>query len=69
MNFTEKLHEIKKIQDKLEKNDISLEEAMKEFEFGIKLIGECKTTLEEAAQRVSILTHSGPETYNGRDDK
>lgn len=68
MNFTEKLEKINEIQKNLEKNNISLEDAMEEFENGIKLIKECKAILDSASQKVNILTEDGEVEFKGRKD-
>ena len=56
MNFSEKMNELDKILKKLEGDAVPLEEALAEFERGIGLVRECKTFLDEARQRVKILT-------------
>lgn len=68
MNFTEKLEKINEIQKNLEKNNISLEDAMEEFENGIKLIKECKAILDSASQKVNILTEDGEVEFKDRKD-
>ena len=68
MNFTEKMEKINEIQKNLEKNNISLEEAMEEFQNGIKLIKECKAILDSASQKVNILTEEGEVEFKGRKD-
>ena len=53
--FEDKLNELKKIVDELETNNISLDESLKQFETGIKLIEDCHKQLEEFQRRISIL--------------
>ncbi len=48
-----RLEEIVKI---LEQGNASLEESISLFEEGIKITGECNKTLENAKQKISILT-------------
>jgi exodeoxyribonuclease VII small subunit len=40
---------------RLEKGDLPLEQALKEFEHGVKLTRQCQTALQEAEQKVEIL--------------
>lgn len=59
MNFSEKMNELDRILKNLEGETVSLEEALAEFEKGIGLIRECRRYLEEARQKVSMLTENG----------
>ena len=59
MNCTEKMAELDKIVRNLEGENTSLENALTEFERGISLVRECKLFLEEAKQKVTILTDDG----------
>jgi len=61
MNFSEKMTELEKILKKLESENIPLEESLSDFEHGVKLIKECRTFLEDAKQKVTILTDSGEQ--------
>ena len=49
------LQELESVVEQLETGDLSLEEALKQFERGIKLARKCQTTLKEAEQKVEIL--------------
>ncbi len=64
MNFSEKMSELDGILKKLEGDSVSIEDSLAEFERGISLVRECRTYLEEARQKVSILTESGVEPFN-----
>lgn len=68
MNFTKKMEEIEKTLKLLESDSIPLEEAILEFEKGIGLIKDCKIFLEQAKQKVSILTDDGETLFNDRKD-
>ncbi len=59
MNFSEKMTELDKILRRLEGDNILLEEALSDFERGIVLIRECRSFLEEAKQKVTLLTEEG----------
>ena len=53
--FEEDLSELEKIAQSLDKGDLSLEDAIKKFEVGIKLSKECTEKLEKAEKRINIL--------------
>lgn len=59
MNFSEKMSELDKILRRLEGEALPLEEALSEFEKGIGLVRECRAYLEEAKQKVALLTDDG----------
>ena len=48
VNFEASLQKLKKIIEKLEDGDISLEESVKSFEEGIGLVKECQKQLSQA---------------------
>lgn len=62
MNFSEKMNELDKILRNLEGDSVSLEEALAEFEKGIGLVRECRLYLEEARQKVTMLTEDGEKS-------
>ncbi|MEG1502020.1 MAG: exodeoxyribonuclease VII small subunit [Synergistaceae bacterium] len=66
MNFTQKMQELDKVLQKIDDNNITLEDAMQEFESGIKLIKECKTYLDNASQKVKILTDESEIDFKER---
>lgn len=45
-NIQKSLEELNKIVEKLDKKDINVEEALKEFKKGVSLIKDCKSKLE-----------------------
>ena len=49
------LEELEALVTRLEGGDLSLEQALKEFERGVKLTRECQTALKDAEQKVEIL--------------
>ena len=49
------LTELEEIVELLEEGDIPLEEALKQFEKGVKLSRDCQTALQAAEQRVQVL--------------
>ena len=56
MNFEQSMMRLEEIVATLERGDISLEDAMKLFEEGSKLMRVCSTALDEAEQKVVLLT-------------
>ena len=52
MNLDEKLVKLKEITDKLEDNNVSLDEGIKLFEEGSKLAKECFTALNEVKGKI-----------------
>jgi exodeoxyribonuclease VII small subunit len=54
-NFEESLKKLDEIVDSLENNDLTLEDAVKKFEEGIKLSKFCAEKLDEAEQKISVL--------------
>ena len=56
--FEDSINELEEIVEKLEKGDCPLDEAVKLFEKGVKLSNECHKTLNEAEQKIKILTET-----------
>ncbi len=54
-DFEKSLVRLEEVVKRLENTDLSLDEAMKLFEEGVKLSRECQKQLEEAEGRVEIL--------------
>ena len=54
-DFEKSLARLEEVVKRLENTDLSLDEAMKLFEEGVKLSRECQKQLEEAEGRVEIL--------------
>jgi exodeoxyribonuclease VII small subunit len=55
-NFEESLSELQQIAHDLEEGSLGLEESLRRFERGITLLRLCYRTLEQAEQRIEILT-------------
>jgi exodeoxyribonuclease VII small subunit len=49
------LEELEALVTRLEAGDLPLEQALKEFEHGVKLTRRCQAALQEAEQKVEIL--------------
>lgn len=54
-NFEKSLARLEEVVKRLESTDLSLDEAMKLFEEGVKLSHDCQKQLEEAEGKVEIL--------------
>ena len=59
LNFEDSLAKLEGIVDALEDNDVSLEESVKKFEEGIKLVKDCQSQLKEAELKVNKLMGDG----------
>jgi len=67
INFEQSLKQLETLVESLETGNLNLEESLKSFEKGIKITRDCQTALNEAEQRVQILTNSpngGAETVD-----
>ena len=54
-NFEELMVKLEEITNKLEKEQLSLDESVKLFEEGMKISKECNSKLEDAEKRITIL--------------
>jgi exodeoxyribonuclease VII small subunit len=54
-NLEKSLAELETLVTRLEGGELSLEQALKEFERGVKLTRQCQTALKDAEQKVEIL--------------
>ena len=55
LTFEQALEQLENIVEALEKGDVALDESMKLFEEGTKLVGKCNAMLKEAEQKVAVL--------------
>lgn len=60
VGFEQALHELESLVETMEKGDMELEDALKSFERGVVLARQCGDILNQAEQRVQIL--SGKES-------
>ena len=65
-HFEDNLSELETIVTQLESNQLSLEDALKAFEKGVKLSQDCQSVLTQAEQKVQILleTNDGERLEN-----
>lgn len=54
-NFEHNLQELETLVESMESGELSLDEALKHFEKGIKTVRSCQEALSAAEQRVQIL--------------
>ncbi|HNX80778.1 MAG TPA: exodeoxyribonuclease VII small subunit [Candidatus Omnitrophota bacterium] len=55
IKFEEALKKLEKIVDDLERGDLSLDEALKKYQEGIELSGQCSARLAGAKKKIEIL--------------
>ena len=63
-DFESSIKSLELIVDKLNDSNTSLEESLELFEKGIKLSKDCTKTLENARQRIILLTEKENEEIN-----
>ena len=62
MSFEKCLSELQKLVQELERNDISLEQSVENFEKGIKVAKYCERKLKDAEDKVkAILDQTDPQ--------
>ncbi len=62
MSFSTQIEALQSIVKRLESEPMPLEEAMGLYEEGIKRVSECKAFLEQARQKVILLSGSEEDT-------
>jgi exodeoxyribonuclease VII small subunit len=60
-DFEQALADLEETVEKLERGELPLEEALKQFERGIGLARNCQQALKQAEQKVEILLQKTPE--------
>lgn len=60
-SFEQSLSDLEVLVNKMEAGDLSLDESLGAFEEGVKLTRECQKMLDEAEQKVRILTEQDGE--------
>ncbi len=56
INFEKALRELETLVESMEQGDLSLEDSLKAFERGVELTRTCQKSLDEAEQKVELLT-------------
>ena len=71
-DFERALAELEATVDRLEHGELSLEEALKQFERGVALARDCQAALKQAEQKVEILLQktpdAAPESFEPEDE-
>jgi exodeoxyribonuclease VII small subunit len=72
LDFEKALEELEATVEKLEHGDLSLEDALQQFERGVALARVCQASLKQAEQKVEILlqrsTDAAPEPFEPGDE-
>ena len=61
LNFESAIKELEGLVERMEQGEITLEESLQNFERGIELTRACQKALQEAEQKVQILTQQNGE--------
>ena len=69
MAFGENLERLDEVLRRLESDPMPLDEALDAFEQGVSLVRESRRILEEAEQRVTLLTREGEIPFAGVGEK
>ncbi len=62
IHFEQSISELEEIVRLLEKGELTLEESLKHFEKGIGLARKCQDVLNQAEQKIEILTTAQSES-------
>ncbi|PTY38992.1 exodeoxyribonuclease VII small subunit [Saccharospirillum sp. MSK14-1] len=54
-DFESQMQALEQLVERLESGELSLDDAMKTFEQGIKLTRDCQSALDQAEQKVQVL--------------
>jgi len=65
IDFEDSLKQLDQLVASMEKGDLSLEDSLKAFEQGIKIVRHCEQALRTAEQRVAVL-QTGQESAEDR---
>jgi len=69
MRFSDAIGELEKIVQELESGQLELEESIVRYERGVALLGACRSTLEEAQQKVTSLMGRLEDDPEGLDEE
>lgn len=61
-SFESQLKELEQVVERLEEGEVSLETSLKLFEKGVQLAASCQQALQQAEQKVQILTQNNEQT-------
>ncbi|MCQ2241832.1 exodeoxyribonuclease VII small subunit [Treponema sp.] len=63
-NFEEKLEKLEELSENIKQSDISLEDALKNFEEGIKLAKSLEKELDKMEGKIQVLMNGGETKEN-----
>ena len=66
LSFEDSMKRLEEVVGKLEGEEVSLEESLKLFEQGVKLMRFCHLRLSEVEEKVQILVNDEKEEEGGR---
>lgn len=61
LNFENALEELETLVEQLERGELTLEQSLEHFERGVQLTRRCQQALQQAEQRVMVLTQPSAE--------
>ena len=61
LSFEELVTKLEEVTNKLEKDNLNLDESIKLFEEGMEISKKCNKRLEEAEKKITILLQDGEE--------
>lgn len=67
MTFEENMNRLEQIIEMLEKGEAQLDECLSLFEEGVKISKDCMTILDNAEQKIKLLTENENGTYSESD--
>ncbi|GAB64106.1 MAG: exodeoxyribonuclease VII small subunit [Candidatus Jettenia sp.] len=67
IKFADALKGLEDIVERIERGDLSLDEALSEYENGIKLYKQCVSMLEDAEKKIQILMKDGNGGFRTKD--
>lgn len=68
IHFEQSISELEDIVRQLEKGELTLEDSLKQFEKGIGLARRCQNVLQQAEQKIEILTAAQSTVEPSLDD-
>ncbi len=66
--FESNMEELEKIISDLENGDAPLDRCIELFESGVKLSGECLKMINEAEQKITLLTEKGETDFKSANE-
>lgn len=61
INFEDAMKQLEEIANELEKGNLTLDESVNKFEYGIKLSKKCNDFLNSAEKKITMLINNGEE--------